>query len=139
MLLLRRSRTEQCSSAMLTTKGDPWVSRSLALRDSKPVNHSKLITVLNIQNPPEKDIQICMKEVSEALRLDVSYWGPIRSLILALIPQGTEETKRLEIRLVRPSCQTLHHIVRLIFATQLYLRTTPLPKTVWIAFPYTHS
>lgn len=46
------------NSALLTTKGDPWV-RLLFHR----------LNVLTSQNPPEKDIKTCTREITEALRV----------------------------------------------------------------------
>ena len=45
-------------SALLTTKGDPWVS---------PIPTS-LEMCWPFQNPPEKDIKTCTQEITEALR-----------------------------------------------------------------------
>jgi hypothetical protein len=45
-------------SAMLTTRGDPWVRDGL--QSWHPAHSS--------QNPPEKDVIACNKEVDEALR-----------------------------------------------------------------------
>lgn len=53
-------------SAMLTTKGDPWV------RSSEPTSPK---IRADDQNPPEKDIITCTQEVSEALRY-------VRNLVL---------------------------------------------------------